>query len=104
MRQIFNNVWQEDDGVLSFEWTIIAVVVVFGIVGGLAAGRDAIIDELGDLAEAVHGFDQSFSFVGLPDIIDGSQYIDTQGVLTDCGRQAAGSIGLPPRNDATGGA
>jgi Flp pilus assembly pilin Flp len=104
MQQIINNLWQEDDGVLSFEWTIIAVVVVFGIVGGLAAGRDAIIDELGDLAEAVMAFDQSFSFAGIPGIIDGAEYDDTPGVLTDCGRQAAGSFGVEGPNDVTGGA
>ena len=108
MQQIINNLWQEDDGVLSFEWTIIAVVVVFGIVGGLAAGRDAIIDELGDVAEAVMGFDQSFSFAGVTIgnviILEGAQYIDTPGVLTDCGRQPAGSFGIEGPNDVTGGA
>jgi Flp pilus assembly pilin Flp len=104
MQQFLNNMWREDDGVLSFEWTIISVVVVFGIVGGLAAGRDAILDELGDVAEAVMGIDQSFSYAGVPGIIDDSQYIDIQGVLTDCGRQPAGSWGIPGPNDATGGA
>ena len=104
MRQLINNLWQEDDGVLSFEWTIIAVVIVFGIVGGLAAGRDAIIDELGDLAEAVMAFDQSFSFAGIPGVIDGAEYTDTPGVLTDCSRQAAGSLGIEGPNDAVGGA
>jgi Flp pilus assembly pilin Flp len=104
MRQILNNLWREDDGVLSFEWTIIGVVVVFGIVGGLAAGRDAILDELGDVAEAILGFDQSFSFVGIPGIIDGSSYTDVPGVLTDCGRQADDSWGIPGPTDVTGGA
>ena len=104
MRRLINKLWREDDGVLSFEWTIIAVVIVFGIVGGLAAGRDAILDELGDLAEAVLAIDQSFSFAGIPGIIDGGQYIDIQGVLTDCGRQADGSWGIPGPNDSTGGA
>ena len=108
MQRILNNAWQEEDGVLSFEWTIIAVVIVFGIVGGLAAGRDAIIDELGDLAEAVLAFDQSFSFAGLTIdnviILEDAQYIDTPGILTDCGRQAAGSFGIEGPDDATGGA
>lgn len=108
MQPIINNLWHEDDGVLSFEWTIIAVVVVFGIVGGLAAGRDALIDELGDVAEAVLGFDQSFSFAGVTIdnviILDDAQYIDTPGVLTDCGRQPAGSFGIQGPNDAAGGA
>lgn len=104
MQQFLNNLWQEDDGVLSFEWTVITVVIVFGVVGGLAAARDAIIDELGDVAEAVLGIDQSFTFIGVPGIIDGSSYNDIKGVLTDCGRQPAGSWGIPGQNDAVGGA
>src|SRR5688572_4464766 len=44
MRRWIDQMWRDDDGVLSFEWTIIAVLVVFGIVGGLAAARDVIID------------------------------------------------------------
>lgn len=80
--------WQEDDGVLSFEWTLLVVVVVFGTVAGLAAARDVIIDELGDMAEAVVSFDQSFSFAGIPALgIPPSQFIDPPGSVTDCDRQ-----------------
>lgn len=98
------HLWQEDDGVLSFEWTIIAVVVVFGIVGGIAAVRDAIIDELGDTGEAIISFNQSFSYSGLAafGIPDGS-YVDVPSTVTDCARQPVNSWGIPPRNDATGG-
>lgn len=57
--------WQEDDGVLSFEWTLLITLLTIGIVGGLAGARDAIIDELGDVAEAAQGIDQSFSLSAL---------------------------------------
>jgi Flp pilus assembly pilin Flp len=57
--------WTEDDGVLSFEWTLLVTLLTIGIVGGLAGARDAIIDELGDVAEAAQGIDQSFSLSGL---------------------------------------
>src|SRR2546430_2166443 len=84
-------IWREDDGVLSFEWTIVVVVIVFGIVGGLAAARDVLIDELGDLSEAVISFDQSFSFAGIPALgIPDSMYTDPPGVLVDCSLQPAG--------------
>jgi Flp pilus assembly pilin Flp len=56
---------QEDDGVLSFEWTLLLTLLTIGIVGGVAAARDAIIDELGDLAEAAQGIDQSYTLSGL---------------------------------------
>jgi len=104
MRQIVRRLWCEDDGVLSFEWTIMAVVIAFGIVGGLAAARDTLIDELGDLGEAVVSFDQSFSYTGIPALgILGSSYIDIPGTVVDCSRQSAGSWGIPPRNDIVGG-
>jgi Flp pilus assembly pilin Flp len=104
MKRFLQQMWHEDDGVLSFEWTILSVVIVFGIVGGLAAARDVIIDELGDLGEAVIAFDQSFSYTGIPTLgIPGSSYADIPGTLVDCSRQPAGSWGIPPLNDLAGG-
>jgi Flp pilus assembly pilin Flp len=80
--------WHEDDGVLSLEWTLIAVLLVFGIVAGVSAARDTIIDELGDLAEAALQFDQSYSFAGIPALgIPPSEYDDSLGTVSDCGRQ-----------------
>jgi hypothetical protein len=92
------SIWREDDGVLSFEWTLILTLLTIGVVGGLAAARDAIIDELGDLAEAAQGIDQSFSlaaqaidFDGDGDIdftTDASLFVETaaDAAFTDCGR------------------
>ena len=64
-------IWNEDDGVLSFEWTLLLTLLTIGVVGGLAAARDAIIDELGDVAEAAQGIDQSFSLAALSIDFDG---------------------------------
>jgi Flp pilus assembly pilin Flp len=58
-------VWTEEDGVLSFEWTLLLTLLTIGIVSGLAAARDAIIDELGDVAQAAQAFDQSFFLAGV---------------------------------------
>ena len=60
-----HRLWQEDDGVLSFEWTLLVTLLTIGIVSGLSAARDAIIDELGDVAEAAQSFDQSYSLAAL---------------------------------------
>ena len=89
MHRRLSQLWHEDDGVLSFEWTLLTVLVVFGIVAGVAAARDTIIDELGDVAEAALQFDQSYSFAGLPAPfnIPSSEYVDTLGTVNDCGRQ-----------------
>lgn len=89
----FAQIWQEDDGVLSFEWTLLLTLLTLGIVGGLAAARDAIIDELGDVAEAAQGIDQSFSLAGFiipgifevpPSSFQEDPTIDA--VFTDCAR------------------
>jgi len=105
MRRFVNKLWTEDDGVLSFEWTLLIVLVVIGIIGGLGAARDAIIDELGDTAEAVLQFDQSYSFVGLEDPpndfgIPGSEYVDVLGTVIDCDRSTL----VPPAPANDGGA
>jgi len=51
----------KDRGVLTFEWILLITVVVIGIVGGYSAVRDAVIDEMGDIAGAVIAVDQSFT-------------------------------------------
>lgn len=63
--KLLARLWREDDGVLSFEWTLLVTLLTIGIVGGLAGARDAIIDELGDVAEAAQGIDQSYSLSAL---------------------------------------
>lgn len=52
MKRLILRVWHEDDGVLSFEWVLLITVVVIGIVVGVTASRDAIVDEIGDVSEA----------------------------------------------------
>ena len=53
--------WTEDDGVLSFEWTLLVTLLTIGIVSGLAGARDAIIDEFGDVAQAMLALDHSMT-------------------------------------------
>lgn len=93
MKQLMNRMAREEDGVLSFEWTLLVTVLVIGIVAGVSGARDAIIDEMGDAAEAMIALDQSFS-IDFPLIItiDGvsnsssdSTFTDSQS-FTDCGR------------------
>ncbi len=90
MQRLLQKLWQEDDGVLTFEWVLLVTVLVIGIVGGLAAARDAIIDELGDVAEATINFDQSYSIAGIniPGVLvlPNQQFVDTPAEFTDCGR------------------
>lgn len=60
MHELARKLWSEDDGVLSFEWTLIVTLLVIGVVAGLSAARDAIVDELGDAAQAMLALDDSY--------------------------------------------
>ena len=61
MKQILKRMWNEEDGVLSFEWTMLTSLLTVGIVSGVAAVRDATIDEMGDLSQAMLSLDQSYA-------------------------------------------
>ena len=60
MKSFMKRMWMEDEGVLSFEWILLVTLLTIGIVGGIAAARDAIIDEFGDVAQAMLNLDQSY--------------------------------------------
>lgn len=104
MNRIATNLWQEQDGVLSFEWVLIVSLLCLGILGGLAAGRDAVIDEMGDVAQAMQALDGSYTIdFPLVFVIDGvgtggssdSGFTDAI-AYTDCTRSAA-PVGQNPR-------
>ena len=94
---------REEDGVLSFEWTLLVVLLVVGIVSGVAAGRDAIIDELGDTMEAVIAFDQSYSYAGIPGVFPASSYTDIKATFTECDRANGADSAVPLVVDAIDG-
>lgn len=60
MKYEMSRIWNDENGVLTFEWILLLTVLVIGIVGGLSAVRDAYIDELGDSAEAMASLDHSY--------------------------------------------
>ena len=45
---------------LSFEWTVLTSLLTVGVVSGIASVRDAVIDEMGDVAQAMVALDQSY--------------------------------------------
>ncbi|MBN2474987.1 MAG: hypothetical protein JXB62_10295 [Pirellulales bacterium] len=61
MKQLCKALRDDDHGVLTFEWILLITLLVIGIVGGLSAVRDALIDELGDVAAAAVNIDQSYT-------------------------------------------
>ena len=60
MASVLAKAWREEDGVLSFEWTLLLTLLTIGIVSGIAAARDGVIDELGDVAQAMLCVDGSY--------------------------------------------
>jgi Flp pilus assembly pilin Flp len=60
VKQFLSRLWHETDGVLSFEWTLLTTLLTVGVVSGVAAVRDAVTDELGDVAQAMVSLDQSY--------------------------------------------
>jgi Flp pilus assembly pilin Flp len=107
MKKVLARVWLEQDGVLSFEWVLLVTLLTIGVVSGIAAARDAIIDELGDVAQAMLALDQSFT-IDFPLLIQvhaattssasDSSFTDAL-IYTDCARSAA-PTGQSPQNVA----
>ena len=47
-------------GVLSFEWIMVCVLLIIGILGGLASARNAFLSELDDTIDVVNLIDADF--------------------------------------------
>lgn len=94
IQSIAHSVWQEDDGAISWEWVMLTTILVIGIITGVTAARDAVIDEMGDIAQGFVAVDQSYSIDFPLEIVIGSEsmegstdssFTDTA-VYADCGR------------------
>jgi hypothetical protein len=102
--------WKEDDGVLSFEWVLLVTLLTIGIVSGLSAARDAIIDELGDVAQAMLALDQSYT-IDFPlnvdvHLVDGTTASDSAFLdalfFADCDRTTGPPLQQGPVSDVNG--
>ena len=106
MKNVLSRMWKEEDGVLSFEWVLLVTLLTIGIVSGISAARDAIIDELGDVAQAMLALDQSYT-IDFPlnvdvHVVDGTSASDSAFtdalIYTDCARTAL-PVGQGPALD-----
>jgi hypothetical protein len=58
--------WNDEVGfVISFELMLVATILVIGMIVGLTTIRDQLIQELGDVAAAIAGVNQSYSYAGV---------------------------------------
>lgn len=53
IKRIFSGKTQNRRGVLTFEWILLISLLVIGVIGGLAAVRNALIGELDDLTVCI---------------------------------------------------
>jgi Flp pilus assembly pilin Flp len=110
MMKVLARAWKEEDGVLSFEWVLLVTLLTIGIVSGIAAARDAIIDELGDVAQAMLALDQSYTIafplltiVHDPAVSSASDSAFTDALLySDCVRSTT-PVGQTAQTDEGGG-
>jgi Flp pilus assembly pilin Flp len=92
--------WEDECGaILSAELVLVMTILVIGMIVGLKALQDAVVNELGDVAAAIGALNQSYSFTGVQQsgfsMTSGSQFTDAvdQGdmPLGATGAQTAGA-------------
>jgi len=87
MTSLFCALWHDDRGtIIALEFLFVATILVIGLIVGLAGLRDAIITEFTELGNAVLALSQGYIFsgkTGCCSATDGSQAIDTPGLLPD---------------------
>ena len=89
MSHFLKRIWREDEGVLTFEWVLLVTLLTIGVVSGIAGARDAVIDELADVAEAIVCIDQSFSLAPNCFGLGGFECLDEMPEFTRCERTDA---------------
>lgn len=73
--RILTNLWNDEQGIIDVtSMVLITTMLVIGMVVGFAAVRTNIVQEFGDVAQALDRVDQSYSYT-----VNGvtSQYADT---------------------------
>jgi len=101
--KLFNQLWNDEFGfVASSELLLIATILVLGMVVGLSAIRDSVVQELGDFAAALGSVNQSYSFSAIEghhSDTAGSTFNDKTDSCENAGRYGRGgndSAGRPP--------
>jgi Flp pilus assembly pilin Flp len=83
MKNLLSRFWRDEAGfVISSELVLVATILVIGMITGLTAVRDGVVQELGDVGQAIGAVDQDYTFLGVAGhsaATSGSIYVD----LTD---------------------
>ena len=61
--KLLSRLWADEAGfIVSSELVLVATVMVIGMLVGMTTVRDQVVQELGDVADAISEIDQSYSF------------------------------------------
>jgi Flp pilus assembly pilin Flp len=81
MRSVLLRLWRDDSGaLLSFEWILLATILVLAMVVGLKSVQQAVLNELEDLANAIGQLNQTYTYGGVSGCcasIGGARFDDT---------------------------
>ena len=90
---MIRRLWNEEDGaIVSSEIVLVATLLVLGMIVGLTSVRNAVVQELADVANAIGNINQSYSFSGVTghhSSTAGSQLVD---VADFCETQCTGTV------------
>jgi Flp pilus assembly pilin Flp len=65
MRRLISKLWTDDCGaILSFEWILMATILVLGMIVGLKTVQGAVLNEFEEIGSAVGGISQSYKYGG----------------------------------------
>jgi len=63
---MLRTLWKDEAGfVISSELLLIVTIMVIGLIVGMVAVRDAVVQELADVAAAIGALDQSYQYNGV---------------------------------------
>jgi Flp pilus assembly pilin Flp len=80
MRSVLLCLWRDDSGaLLSFEWILLATILVLAMVVGLKSVQQAVLNEFEDLAAAIGEINQTYNYGGASGccaLVGGSAFTD----------------------------
>ena len=112
--KLLSRLWADEAGfVVSSELVLVATVMVVGLLVGMTTVRDQVVQELGDMADAISEIDQSYSYssvTGHTSSTAGSLFNDTEDNCDVDGNDNMGAgvsaqcinINVPPDSESGG--
>ena len=108
--KMLNRLWNDEAGfIVSSELVLVATVLVLGMIVGISSVRNAVVQELADVASAIGKVNQSYSFsavTGHNSSTAGSQYVDVNDqceLATNSGTAGAGEVCVSVVNPSNAG-